>query len=45
MTLATAWTATNAFGPSLDPEAAKNPGALKESISRAVALMIQADRA
>ncbi len=42
MTLATAWTVTNPFGPSLDPEATKNLDALKESIARAVTLMVRA---
>jgi AcrR family transcriptional regulator len=43
MTLATAWTAANPFGPSLDPEAAKNLNMLRTSIAREITLMIQAD--
>lgn len=39
MALATAWTAANPFGPSLDPEAAKRPTALRESIADAVRLI------
>ncbi|WP_310829555.1 TetR/AcrR family transcriptional regulator [Paenibacillus pedocola] len=45
MTLATAWTATNPFGPSLEPEALKNVEVLKESIIRAVTLMTETKRA
>lgn len=41
MTLATAWTATNPFGPSLHPEAANNPAELKDAIARAVRLIAQ----
>lgn len=44
MTLATAWTEKNPFGPSHDPEAAKDPDVLRESIARTVALMTKADR-
>jgi len=42
MTLATAWTEQNPFGPSLNPEAMKDPDALRESIARAVTLMVRA---
>lgn len=44
MTLATAWTATNPFGPSLDPEAAKDGDAVKGFIAKAVAMMAEAER-
>lgn len=44
MTLATAWTATNPFGPSLHPEAANNPTELKDAIARAVRLIAQGDQ-
>lgn len=44
MTLATAWTATNPFGPSLHPEAANNPNELKDAIARAVRLIDQGDQ-
>jgi hypothetical protein len=37
--LATAWTAANPFGPSLDPDATKRPAALRESIADAVGLI------
>jgi AcrR family transcriptional regulator len=43
MTLATAWTATNPFGPSLVPEAAQHLDALRASLTRAVTVMIQPD--
>jgi AcrR family transcriptional regulator len=36
MSLATAWSASNPFGPSLDPDAAKNPVALRATIAEAV---------
>lgn len=39
MVLASAWTATNPFGPSLNPDAAKNPDALRKEIVRAVSLI------
>jgi len=39
MVLASAWTATNPFGPSLNPDAAKNPDALRNAIVRAVSLI------
>jgi AcrR family transcriptional regulator len=42
MTLATAWTAANPFGPSLDPDAAKDPGALRENIAEVVRLISRA---
>jgi AcrR family transcriptional regulator len=41
MTLATAWTATNPFGPSLHPEAVDDPDALREAIAKAVRLLAQ----
>jgi len=43
MTLATAWTAANPFGPSLDPAAAKDPGRLRETIADVVRLISRAD--
>jgi hypothetical protein len=39
MTLATAWSAGNPFGPSLDPDAAKDPAALRQRIADAVGLI------
>jgi len=39
MTLATAWTATNPFGPFLDPDAQKRPAALRRNIAEAVRLL------
>lgn len=36
-----AWTATNPFGPSLDPNATKNLVTLKEAIAMAVELIVQ----
>ena len=36
LTLATAWSAANPFGPVLDPEALKRPAALRRSIAEAV---------
>lgn len=41
MTLATAWTATNPFGPSYDPDAAKMPSETRDAIAKAVSLMIK----
>jgi AcrR family transcriptional regulator len=42
MTLATAWTATNPFGPSVDPESARNPAELRECVAAAVELISDA---
>jgi AcrR family transcriptional regulator len=42
MALATAWTAANAFGPSLDPEAHKRPAVLRQNIMKAVRLLAEA---
>ena len=42
MTLATAWAATNPFGPSVDPESARHPAELRESVAAAVALIVNA---
>lgn len=42
ITLATAWTAANPFGISLDPDAAKRPAALRASIADAVRLISNA---
>ncbi|GAA1645440.1 TetR family transcriptional regulator [Kribbella alba] len=39
MTLATAWTAANPYGPSLDPEAVKDPAALRENIVETIKLI------
>jgi hypothetical protein len=39
MALATAWTAANPFGPSLDPDAHKRPAALRRSIAEAIRLL------
>ncbi|MGY4691045.1 TetR family transcriptional regulator [Salibacterium sp. K-3] len=41
MTLATAWTPTNPFGPVLDSEVTENLDVLRESISREITLMVQ----
>ncbi|MFD2330919.1 hypothetical protein ACFSR7_16840 [Cohnella sp. GCM10020058] len=43
MTIATAWASTNPFGPSLNPEAAKDVDALRASVASAVKLLVQAD--
>jgi AcrR family transcriptional regulator len=43
MALATAWTATNPFGPSLDSEARKRPAALRRKIAEAVRLLSEAE--
>jgi AcrR family transcriptional regulator len=43
MTLATTWTAANPFGPSLDPDAAKDPAALRDRIAAAVRLISNAE--
>ncbi|ACT04802.1 TetR family transcriptional regulator [Paenibacillus sp. JDR-2] len=42
MTIATSWAATNPFGPGLNPEAAKSHDALRESVVKAVELLLQA---
>jgi AcrR family transcriptional regulator len=39
MTLATAWTAANPFGPSLDPAAHKHPSAVRRKIALAIQLL------
>ncbi|GAA1578334.1 TetR family transcriptional regulator [Kribbella sancticallisti] len=39
MTLATAWSAANPFGPSLDPEATKNSTELRHHLTEAVRLL------
>jgi AcrR family transcriptional regulator len=44
MALATAWTATNPFGPSLDPEAVEHRAALKRDIVKAVTLLAAPNR-
>jgi AcrR family transcriptional regulator len=43
VTLATAWTATNPFGPSLNPDVAKNLAMLKDAIARAVKLITKGE--
>ena len=43
MTLATAWTAANPFGPSLNPDAATDPDALRKDIADVVGLISRAD--
>ncbi|MGO1070701.1 TetR family transcriptional regulator [Lysobacter sp. CA199] len=43
MTLATAWSAANPFGPSFDPQASTDPETLRKNIGRAVRLLVQAD--
>jgi AcrR family transcriptional regulator len=42
MALATAWTAANPFGPSLDPDALKHPATLRRNIAEAVRLLSEA---
>jgi hypothetical protein len=42
MTQATAWTASNPFGPSLDPSAQKQPAALRRNIAKAARLLAEA---
>ncbi|MDD9267257.1 TetR family transcriptional regulator [Paenibacillus sp. GCM10023248] len=44
MALATAWTATNPFGPSLDPESAKQPDELRDGIAMSVKLIAEANK-
>jgi AcrR family transcriptional regulator len=41
MTLATAWTAANPFGPLLDPDAHGRPAALRGQIAEAVRLLVE----
>ncbi len=43
MSLATAWTAANPFGPLLDPEAVKRPTALRKRLVEAVRLIASAN--
>ena len=43
MTLATAWSAASAFGPTIDPEADQHPSALRDGIAAAVALLANAE--
>jgi AcrR family transcriptional regulator len=43
MSLATAWTAANPFGFSLDPDAVKNPAELRQSVANAVALLAKSN--
>jgi AcrR family transcriptional regulator len=42
MALATAWTAANPYGPSLDPDAHKRPATLRRNIAEAVRLLSEA---
>jgi len=42
MALATAWTAANPFGPSLDPEGLKRTNVLRRNISEAVRILSEA---
>jgi AcrR family transcriptional regulator len=44
MTLATAWTAANPFGPLMDPEATKDAEALRHHITEAVRLLALQER-
>ncbi|MFF8593870.1 TetR/AcrR family transcriptional regulator [Streptomyces sp. NPDC015220] len=39
MAIATAWSAASPFGPTLDPDAPNQPEALREEVSKAVALL------
>jgi AcrR family transcriptional regulator len=43
MSLATAWLATNPFGPSYDPDVAKNPIETRDAISKAVSLIVKSN--
>ncbi|MBB6672439.1 hypothetical protein H7C19_17305 [Cohnella nanjingensis] len=43
MALATAWTATNPFGPSYDPDALKMPSETKKTIAKAVSLITKGE--
>ncbi|WP_217593804.1 TetR/AcrR family transcriptional regulator [Cohnella sp. GbtcB17] len=43
MTIATSWASTNPFGPSLNPEAAKDRDALRASVAGAVERLIRTD--
>ena len=42
MTLATAWTAANPFGASLDPDSIRNPAALRKRIAAAIRVLTEA---
>jgi AcrR family transcriptional regulator len=44
MTLATAWTVANPFGPLLDPDAHKRPAALRRHIIEAIRLLAEAKK-
>jgi hypothetical protein len=44
MTLATAWTPSNPYGPSYDPNGAIKPHETREAVARAVRLMVQAGK-
>ncbi|MGG3640208.1 TetR family transcriptional regulator [Bacillus gobiensis] len=44
MALATAWSATNPFGPSHDTDAAKMPSETRDAIAKAVSLIIKENR-
>lgn len=43
MTIATSWASTNPFGPSLNPEAAKDRDTLRASVASAVERLIRTD--
>jgi AcrR family transcriptional regulator len=43
MALATAWTPTNPFGPSYDPNALKTPNETREAIAKAVSLLAKGE--
>lgn len=43
MALATAWTATNPFGPSYAPDALKTPDKTREAIAKAVSLLAKGE--
>ncbi|MFC5449817.1 TetR/AcrR family transcriptional regulator [Paenibacillus aestuarii] len=43
MVLATAWTPTNPFGPSYDPDALKTPNETREAIAKAISLLTKGE--
>jgi AcrR family transcriptional regulator len=44
MSIATAWTAANPFGSTIDPDASKKPDALRRNVADAVRLLAQSGR-
>jgi hypothetical protein len=44
MSLATAWSVASPFGPSVNPQAAERPAALRESLIEAVRLLASAGK-